>query len=51
MGKTATIPRNGNPGSWQPRGVRVGNSVPPFLMKAIAERIRQHLFMNESSAQ
>ncbi len=36
-------------GSYRARWARIGNSVPPLLMKAIAEHILQHLFMNESS--
>jgi DNA (cytosine-5)-methyltransferase 1 len=37
-------------GSYRARWARIGNSVPPLFMKAIADRIRQHIFMNESSA-
>ncbi len=37
-------------GSYRARWTRIGNSVPPLLMKAIADHIRQHIFMNESSA-
>ena len=32
------------------RGARVGNSVPPLLMKAIAEHVRDRFFVNKSSA-
>jgi site-specific DNA-cytosine methylase len=37
-------------GSYHARWDHIGNSVPPNLMKTVAEHIRQHLFMNESSA-
>ena len=36
-------------GSFHEKWARVGNSVPPLLMKAIADRIRHHFFMNKSS--
>ena len=34
----------------QAGGGRVGDSVPPLLMKAIAECIRHRFFMNKSTA-
>ena len=37
-------------GSYRARWARIGNSVPPLLMKAIADRIRRRFFMNRSSA-
>ena len=38
-------------GSFHEKWARVGNSVPPLLMKAIAEQIRHHFFTHKSSAQ
>lgn len=37
-------------GSPQASGPRVGSSVPPLLMKVIAERIRHRFFMNKPTA-
>jgi site-specific DNA-cytosine methylase len=38
-------------GSYRDRWARVGNSVPPLFMKAIAEHICYNFFMRKSSAQ
>jgi site-specific DNA-cytosine methylase len=37
-------------GRFHEKWARIGNSVPPLLMKAIADRIRHCLFMNKSTA-
>ena len=38
-------------GSYSTRWARIGNSVPPLFMKAIAEHIRRGVFMKKPSAQ